>query len=131
MFLWLLLGEYGLNFSHTWHDISRERDGRMKVKSGSPSSSEDKEVLPHRKEISKQSSMMVVDFGIWCVKQGSHGVTKSLITKANNVVTWEYIYVDGVFQGEYASLHFADLCEEFLMGGLIHGPHFHPTHNSW
>ena len=49
---------------------------------------------------------------------------KSLITKANNAVTWEYVSIDGVFQGEYASLHFADLYEEILMEGLIHGTHF-------
>ena len=56
---------------------------------------------------------------------------KSLITKANSVVTWEYVSIDGVFQGEYASLHFADLYEDIHMGGLIYGPQFQPTNNAW
>ena len=56
---------------------------------------------------------------------------KSLITEANSTVTWEYVSIDGVFQGEYAFVHFADLYEEILMGELIYGPHFQPTHNAW
>ena len=49
---------------------------------------------------------------------------KSLITKANNAVTWEYVSIEGVFQGEYASIQLADFYEKIPMGGLIHGPHF-------
>ena len=56
---------------------------------------------------------------------------KSLITKANSAVTWEYVYTNGVFQGEYASHHFVDFYEDILMEGIIHGPHFQPTHYAW
>ena len=56
---------------------------------------------------------------------------KSLITKANNAVTWEYVSIDEVFQGEYVSFHVVDFYENILMGGLIHGPHFQLTHYAW
>ena len=78
LLLWLLLGEYGLNFSHTLHDILGERDGTIKVQRGYPSTFEDQEVLPHRKETPTHSSMMVDDFGMWHVKEWSHGVEKAL-----------------------------------------------------
>ena len=50
-FLCMILGKYGQNFSHTWHDISVERDGTIKVQRGYPSALEYQEVLPHGKRL--------------------------------------------------------------------------------
>ena len=68
LLLWLLLGEYGQIFFHTWQDISRERDDTIKVKKGYPSTLKDQEVLPHKKEYPTYSNMMVDEFGIWHFK---------------------------------------------------------------
>ena len=39
--------------------------------------------------------------------------------------------MDEIFQGEEVSLLLADFYEEILMGGLIGGSQFHPTHYVW
>ena len=81
LFLWLHLGEFGKNFSHTYHDISREKEGTFMVQGGYPSALEDHERLPCRKKIFSHSSMMVDGFGMWNVKGRSHGVTRALLLR--------------------------------------------------
>ena len=70
LFLWLHLGEYGQEFSHTFHDISREEEGTFQVQGGYPSALEDYERLPYRKKIFSHSNVIVDGFGIWNVKGG-------------------------------------------------------------
>ena len=73
LLLWLHLGEYGKNSSHTFHDISEEKKGTFMVQRGYPSVLEDHERLPCRDMIFSHSSIMVDGFGIWNVKGRSHG----------------------------------------------------------
>ena len=67
------MGEYGQKYSHTFHEISKEKEGTFKVQGGYPSALKDHERLPCRKKIFSHSSMMVDGFGIWNVKGRSHG----------------------------------------------------------
>ena len=72
LLLWLHLGEYGQNFSHTYHDLSGERGGTSKVQRGYLSKMEEEEnILSH-------TSMMVDGFGMWNAKGKSHGETRGL-----------------------------------------------------
>ena len=70
LFLWLLLGDYRMIFSHNLHDVSGVEDGTIMVQRGYSLSLENQEVLPHRKESPICSSIMVCDFGIVHVKRG-------------------------------------------------------------
>ena len=69
-FLLLLkfLGEYGLNFSHTFHDVAGVGNGTIMVKMGYSLASEDQEVLPPWKESPTYSSIIIDGFDIWNVK---------------------------------------------------------------
>ena len=73
LLLWLHLGEYGKNSSHTFHEISEEKEATFMVQGGYPSALEDHERLPYRKKIFPLISMMVDEFGIWNVKERIHG----------------------------------------------------------
>ena len=85
MFLWLLLGEYGLEFLHTHHDILGGMYGTFKVQRGYPSTMEDMERLPHRKKIYSHNIMLVDGFGMWNVKERSHGVTRALTLRPTSL----------------------------------------------
>ena len=81
LLLWLLLGEYGLYFSHTLQHVSGGRDGTIKVKIGYPSALEYQEVLPLWKESPIYSSIMVDDFDISHVKEWSYEMTGALLQR--------------------------------------------------
>ena len=73
MFLWILLGEYGLIFSHNLHDVAGVDDGTIMVQRGYPSALKDQEVLAHRKESPTYSNMMVDEFACGMSKNGVMG----------------------------------------------------------
>ena len=73
LLLWLHLGEYGKKSSHAFHEILKEKEGTFMVQGCYPSTLEDHERLPCRKNIFSHSSMVVDDLGIWDVKEISHG----------------------------------------------------------
>ena len=68
LLLWILLGEYGLIFSHTLHDVARVDGGSIMMQRGYSLALEDQEVLPHRKESPICSRIRVCDFEISHVK---------------------------------------------------------------
>ena len=68
MFLWKPLGEYGLIFSHTLHDVAGVGDGTIMVQRGYSLALEDQEVLPLWKESPIYISIMVYDFDICHLK---------------------------------------------------------------
>lgn len=77
-FLWLLLGEYGLIFSHTLHDVSGVDGGAIMVQRGYSLDLEDQEVLPHTKKSPIYINIPAFDFGIGHVKEESYEMTRAL-----------------------------------------------------
>ena len=72
LLLWLLLGEYGLTFYHTLHDVSGVDGGTIMVQRGYSLALDDLEVLPLWKEIFVCSNIMEYVFDNEHVKEWSH-----------------------------------------------------------
>ena len=121
LLLWLHLGEYGKNSSHTFHDISEEKKGTIMVQGGYPSALEDHERLPCRKMIFSHSSMMVDGFGMWNVKGRSHGA----LFLRPIVLSHGSVFLLMECSKEYVYPFFLQIfVRKSSWGELIHGPYF-------
>ena len=68
LLLWRFLREYGLIFSHTFHDVVGVGDGTIMVQRGYSLTLEDQEVLPLWNGSPIYSSIMIDGFDMWYVK---------------------------------------------------------------